>query len=573
MNNLENIHFSQMPNIGMPRSRIPLKQGIKGSCNFGKLVPLDAVPVVPGDDFAKIVAKGVIRMSQPIVPIMDDIEANLYAFFVPYRLLWANFENWFTTGNSNTLEGSPIDLNPSTANAQLPNWSICYNGVTSGCIAEHFGKPLFTADTSKGNYGKVNVMKEKAYYRCWSDWFIPRQLVTSTPNNATSSDLGTYVVGSTTTTVKPNSDLLPVCKSFDYFTAATLSPQYASGSVMVPIGSSAPIVANGTTMHQGGKLILSNTINPSVSGGTDYIYNVSNVLKGSATSTASGLKLTNQSSTLSGNYAEYNNWVADLSAAAGATINSLREAFAVQKYCERSNYGNRFFEAIVAHFATTSPDARLQRAEYFGHARFLINVDQVVSTAGYDVGVSQQVGAPGAISITGFKHSLGSKGFVEPGVVVILMSTRQVHHTYSQGVLREDSKLTKFEFYSPEFANLGDQSTKIKELFLAGTTADDNVFGYQEHWAEDRYRPARVCGLLNPNAANSLDFWTMADKYSSAPNLNANFIFENRDNIKRCLTTGNTGPDFIYDIEIDYVADRPMPVYTIPGLIDHFGTR
>ena len=569
MNNLENVHFSSMPNISIPRSRIPLKQGVKGSCNFGTLVPVDAVPVYPGDDFAKIIAKGVIRMSQPIVPIMDDIECNMYAFFVPYRLLWSNFEDWYTTGHYNKKQGDPVQLTSNDPYDKVPNVSLFNGGVATGSIANHFGKPLVTPDATKTAYGKVNVFKERAYFRIWSDWFIPRQLVTASPDTSSSgSIIGQYVIGTSTTLVYPNSNLLPVCKSFDYFTAATISPQYSSGAVAIPLGTTAPVIAGNSLHSMGTNYIKFNNAN-SVSGSYPLYATMATTGTG-PTYLKAGTTATSGASTT---YITNSNLEADLSQASAATINALRQAFAVQKYCERSNYGNRFFEAIVSHFGVTSPDARLQRSEYFGHAKFLVNVDQVVSTAGYSVGSSQLVGAPGAISITGFKHSLGSKGFVEPGVVVILMSTRQVHHTYSQGIMREDSKLTKFEWFSPEFANLGDQDVKMKELFLAGSTTDETAFGYQEHWGEDRYRPARVCGLLDPNATGALDYWTLADKYASAPNLNANFIFENRDNIKRCLTTGTSGPDFIYDLEIDYVADRPMPVYTIPGLIDHFGTR
>lgn len=568
MNNLENVHFSSMPNISISRSRIPLKQSLKGSFNFGKLVPLDALPVYPGDDFAKIIAKGVIRMSQPIVPIMDDIECNLYAFFVPYRLLWNNFEDWYTTGNYNKKQGDPIQLGTNPPYDRVPNISLFTTGNTSGSIANYFGKPVVNQDSTKTAYGIVNVFKERAYFTIWSDWFIPRQLVTSVPDkSSTGGTLGQYVIGTSTTQVFPSSALLPVCKSFDYFTAATLSPQYSSGAVTIPLGTTAPVVA-GNSIHSMGNYIKFNNIN-SASGS----YPLFSTMSSSGTGPTYLKVGTSPTSGVTTNFVQNTNLEVDLSQASAATINALREAFAVQKYCERSNYGNRFFEAIVAHFGVTSPDARLQRSEYFGHAKFLINVDQVVSTAGYAVGASQQVGAPGAISITGFKHSLGSKGFVEPGLVVMLMSTRQVHHTYSQGIMREDSKLTKFEWFSPEFANLGDQATLSKELYLGGNSNDEDVFGYQEHWAEDRYRPARVCGLLDPNVTGSLDYWTLADKFSARPNLNANFIFENRDNLSRCLTTASTGPDFIYDIEIDYVADRPMPVYTIPGLIDHFGTR
>ena len=185
MNNLENIRFSSMPNISIPRSRIPLRQSVKGSFDFGKLVPIDAVPVYPGDDMAGIIAKGVIRMSQPIVPIMDDIECNLYAFFVPYRLLWSNFEDWYTTGNYNKKQGDPVQLTPNDPYDKVPNYSLFTAGCSVGSINNYFGKPLTTIDNSKSAYGKVNSFKERAYFRIWSDWFIPRQIVTAVPDTST----------------------------------------------------------------------------------------------------------------------------------------------------------------------------------------------------------------------------------------------------------------------------------------------------------------------------------------------------------------------------------------------------
>lgn len=555
------IHFSKMPNVSIPRSRLKLIQPVKMSFDFGKLVPIDALPVMPGDDLAKIELKGVIRMSQPIVPIMDDIEANFYAFFVPSRILWDNFENWFTTGDKTKTQGSPVQLSPTTANAQLPYLSA-YAGIAETSIAHYFGKPVVAYDGAKASsgYGAFNVMKERAYFKIWTDWFIPSQVVTAVPDVSNSGTyIGSYVTGGVTTNVSATSNLLPVCKSFDYFTAGTISPQYATGNVTIPLGTSAPLV----------KISDSKDFQTPSSATAAAVYFKTNSNDGQFYTGQLG----NTSAANNNIHINEKNFYVDLQNATAATINSLREAFAVQKYCERSNYGNRFFEAIISHYGTSSPDARLQRAEYIGHYSCLINVDQIVSTAGYNVGTSQEVGAPGAISVTGFRCHLGSKGFVEPGYVVILMSTRQKYHTYSQGILREDSKLTKWEFYSPEFAFLGDQEIKNKEIFLQGTSTDNLPFAYQEHWAEDRYRSPRAVGKLNPNVSGALDYWTLADKFASLPALGSTFLFENRDNIARCLATAATGPDFIGDFRLEYIEDTTKPVYSIPGLIDHFGTH
>lgn len=547
--------FSMAPNIGVPTSRIPMALKHVGSMMFGKLVPLDALPVIPGDHIRTDI-RGIIRMSTPIAPIMDDVECSVYSMYVPSRLLFDKFEEWYTTGNSSGVNGGPISLGNFT---DLPSYSV-YEGIQVGSIADYLGKPITSTDSTKINlgFGKVNALKERAYFKCWMDWFIPQQLVTASLNNSggAGSRCGTYVAGGATTNVYVNqtAGLLPICKNFDYFTAATLSPQYATAAVQIPLGTEAPVMIknNGSSIIQfNDQEVFSNFGINAGDKAQAYVNNAG---------TGAGVTSTN---TL----------VADLSQAAAATVNALREAFAVQKYCERANFGNRFFEVLKAHYGVTSPDARLQRAENIGHASFLINTDEVVSTAGYQAGTSTEVGQPGAISRTGFRYYLGHKSFVEPGYLMTLISTRQKYHTYKQGIMREDSKLTKFEFYSPEFANLGDQVIKNKEIFLQGTATDEDVFGYQEHWAEDRYRPARSSGLLNVNASGALDYWTLGDKFSALPSLSAAFIFENRDNLKRVLTTGNSGPDFIFDIIIDYTADREMPVHVIPGLIDHFGTH
>jgi hypothetical protein len=347
-----------------------------------------------------------------------------------------------------------------------------------------------------------------------------------------------------------NADPAKCCKQWDMFTAATTAPQYGA-AVSLPLGTYAPVHFQndnpGASMNLGSQLELGVTLPPA-----GYVDNL--IVRDNNTGTVGPL-----------------NVLADLSQATAAKINDIRYAFQLQKYLERANFGSRFFEVLAVHYGVTSPDSRLQRPEYLGGKTAPIVVRTVLSQAGYDAGTNQKVGQPGASSITYIDISgLFSKGFVEPGYVYIMLSTNH-ERLYSQGLMREDTKADRFEFYSPEFANLGDQAILNKEIMVTGDASDEQVFGYQGHWDEYRYRKNRVSGLLNPAAPNSLNYWTLAENFSSRPSLSESFIVENRDAISRCLVSGATGPDYIGDFFIQYAATRELPLYNIPGLIDHFG--
>ena len=244
-------------------------------------------------------------------------------------------------------------------------------------------------------------------------------------------------------------------------------------------------------------------------------------------------------------------------------------AFQLQKYLERANYGSRFFEVLAVHYGVTSPDARLQRPEYLGGYHFRINVDQVLNATGKTDTDQTQLGQKGAVSVTADRHFGFEKAFTEPGYIYILAYTKQ-DRSYSDMVLREDIKTNRFEFYSPEFANIGDQ--EVLRFELSGKATTDDVFGYQEAWAEYRFRPNRVSGDLNPGITGSQPYWTLADDYATVPQLGSYWITEDRTNVARALATGSNGPDFLCDWYYEDYAARLMPVYSIPGLIDHVGS-
>ena len=537
------MNASSMPQVAIPRSRWIQEFNHSFSMKHGELIPVDCFEVLPGDDFT--VKKNVyeIIMSQPIKPIMGNIKVKVCAFFIPMRLIYNETEQFF--GANKTSAG------PQTGTFTIPSRSLYRDGVLTGSVSHYLGKPLVNADSSKFNYGIVSILKEKAYWLTWSEWYRAQQLQAPFVLNNTNT-FGSSTIGSISGTYLSFASYpAKVCKQVDMFTAATLSPQYGA-AVELPLGSYAPVAFMNLDTGTGV--------------GTSSV--LSAITPKSAIAPNGGigaLEASFDSNTVTGDL------IADLSQATAAKINDIRYAFALQKYLERANYGSRFFEVLAVHYGVTSPDARLQRPEYLGGKSAPIVIRSVLSTAGYNAGTTQQVGQLGAASITAVDASgLFSKGFVEPGYVMILMSTNH-ERSYSQGLLQEDTKFTRFEFYTPEMANLGDQEIKNKHLMLTGDNTDDQTFGYQGHWDEYRNRRNRVSGLMDPNASGAFTYWTLAEKFTTRPSLSASFIEENRDDISRCLVSGSTGPDYIVDAYFQYQCTREMPMYAIPGLLDHFG--
>ena len=530
-------HFARMPGITYPRSKFKMPFKHNTSFEHGKLVPIDCFPVIPGDTFS-LKLSSLIRMSTPIAPIMDDITCHIQAFFVPMRLVWEYTEEFF--GENKTGAG------PQTTAYHIPYAALSSTGtgasgqVAISSLSHYLGKPVCNLNVG------ASVLKERGYYLIWNEWFRAQQVqapcIIDKRGNGYPSSIGT--LGGAALTF--NTGLLSVNKDFDYFTTATIQPQYGP-SVTLPLGTYAPLaIQNEGT----GNILSGDTISPILSFGSATPGNTAVGLVGTTPNSVGSI-------------------VADLSSATAATINSIRYAFAVQKYLERCNFGTRYFEILKAHYGVTSPDARLQRPELLGETRFNININQVTSVAGYAAGVTTEVGETGAVSVTTNKSSLFTKGFVEFGFVYVMLSTVQ-DQSYSQGLMREDFLFDRFDFYSPEFANLGDQEIKNKEIMVTGTN-DEDTFGFQEHWAELRYRPNRNSGLLDPAVSGSLDYWTLGNNFSSRPSLGSTFLTESRDNLTRALKTGATGPDYIASFYFDYTATREIPLYSIPGLVDHVG--
>ena len=533
--------FSVMPSVSISRSRFNRKSQHKTSFNLGQIIPIYCDEVLPGDTRTFDMAT-LVRMSTPIAPIMDNIYMDIYAFFVPNRIVWDHWKEFM--GENNVSAGIPSNT-----------YSIPYVGVYSNptidtdSYGDYFGLPVGVGVLAQN---KVSALPFRGLAKIYNRWFRNENVIA--PLAVQTGDTNEVLVGGLSGSnqfVTTSSYVLKASKLPDYFTKCLPYAQKGT-AVSIPLGATAPVtakVSNGTTMGGTGNLQTSLgtvALNPSTQ---NFVFN--------------GVDSTNQPVSGTGQL------IADLSSATAATINELRYAFQLQKLLEKDAlYGTRYWEILAAHFGVTAPDASLQDPEYLGGQRVNINIDQVLSTAGYANTSSTTVGAPGANSVSGWKGSLFTKSFVEHGYIIICAVARH-DQTYCQGINRMWTRQGRYDFYFPVFANLGAQDVKLKEIYAAGTSADDNVFGYQEAWAEYRYKPSIATGLLNPNAANSLDYWTLSNKFAAAPTLGQTFMEQGRDNIKRALVTGNTGPDFIADFYFQDVAVRPMPVYSIPGLIDH----
>lgn len=555
MNRNVESHFSQLPKADIQRSRFDRSSSVKTTFNVGDVVPFYVDEVLPGDTF-DIKTSKVVRMQSLVTPIMDNIYLDTYFFFVPNRLVW---EHWQEFNGENT-QSAWIP----TTEYQVPQLTAPSGGWSIGTIADYMGIPTGVSNLS------VNAMPFRAYALIMNDWFRDENL--SDPLNVpvndvtqTGSNGDDYV-----TDVALGGLPFRAAKYHDYFTSCLPAPQKGP-DVLLPLGGDAPLktvdvhsvplpnfpvpgLAFGNQFKSGDEYGLGTIgsfyMNPMTGGSPD----------GTFSPTFTGT---------SGFGMVPLNLVADLSQATAATINQLRLAFQVQKLYERdARGGTRYIEILKSHFGVTSPDSRLQRPEYLGGNRIPININQVLQTS--QTSDQSPQGNPVGQSLTTDTHRDFIKSFVEHGFVIGVMVARY-DHTYQQGLERFWSRRDRFDYYWPVFAHIGEQAVKNREIYAQGTAADDEVFGYQEAWADYRYKPNRVSGEMRSSAPLSLDVWHLADDYESQPFLSDEWIRENKSTVDRVLAvSSNNSAQLFCDIYVNNRTTRPMPVYSIPGLIDHF---
>lgn len=580
----KNNRFSQIPNSPIQRSVFDRSHDYKTTFDSGYLIPFFVDEVLPGDTF-KLRVNAFVRMNTLIAPFMDNVFMDTFFFFVPTRLVWDNWQRF--CGEQKNPGDSTDFLIPSLSGT---------NTFTNGTIFDYMGLPtgvpLNPANTP------INALPFRAYNLIYNEWFRDENLIDSIPVLTTD---GPDPIS--------NYTLRKRAKRHDYFTSALPWPQKGP-SVEVGLTGNAPIVGfdeqhrwnitNRTDFSQlpHGWALGSSSTNPSfnnqyigghfagsighgnvlrgwqsgngsvVSGYSPITYQIDEgqstgltsltgrVLPASFYNFADGLVLP------TGSFTPY----ADLSGVSAITINDLRQAFQIQKFYEKwARGGSRYTETLRVMFNVISPDARLQRPEYLGGTHSRVNVVPTAQTSSTD-SVSPQSNLS-AFGVLGDSAHGFNKSFVEHGYVIGIVCLR-ADITYQQGLNRMWSRRQLFDFYWPTLAHLGEQVVYNKEIYAQGTADDNGVFGYQERYAEYRYKPSMITGKLRSTDAQTLDVWHLAQKFDALPKLNQDFIEENPP-INRVIAVQNE-PQFFADFWFDLKTSRPMPVYSVPGLVDHF---
>lgn len=541
-------HFAYNPtNIDISRSSFDMSRSVKTTFNVGDLVPLcPPIEILPGDTFQIDMSK-VVRLQTLLTPMMDNLYFDVYWFFVPNRLVWTHWKNF---------------MGENTASAWLPSttYSVPQTHITasggwqSGTIADYFGIPIGVTDLY------VNSLPFRGYALIANEWF--RSEVVGDPVPYYTSDTNTTGSnGSNLSDIQCGGKPYKANKFFDYFTGALPSPQKGP-DVKIPLIEDNGI-NNGyvpvntfpaTHFNQGTGVPITGFIG---SGTTKYNLDGTNASGGAAKFDASA------------SYAfSPNNLWANIRSFA-TTINELRLAFQVQKLYEKdARGGTRYIEVLKSHFGVTSPDSRLQRPEYLGGNRIPLNINQVIQQSG-DAN-NTYLGDLGANSLTVDNHSDFTHSFTEHGFLFCLGVVRY-DHTYQQGLEQTWTRKDRFDYYWPVFANIGEQPVYKREIYCTGVSSnDDSVFGYQEAWASYRYLPNIVTGEMRSAASASLDSWHLADDYNASPTLSESWLREDKSNVDRVLAVSSSVSNQVFgDFYFKIKATRCMPVYSIPGLIDH----
>lgn len=548
MNRNSEQHYNQVPHAEIRRAKFKRDFNLLTTINEGDLVPIYCDEVLPADTF-KIKLQSLVRMATPLYPVMDNCYMDIYFFFVPCRLLWKHFVNMMGQ-NDNTMWAEEEEYTTPKTKAPKGGWEV-------GTVADYFGIP-----TGVGGI-EVNSMPFRAYAKIWNEWFRDENSQQTTMYNT--GDQTTWGKNSTNsmnsaeyiTDGDKGGYPLKVCKYKDYFTSCLPSPLKAAEPVNIPMTGNAAV----KPYKEQELKTLTNTnawmFNPNENEATQNTQGKMYGFLGSGDGMMTSIGI--------GDSQQQVYWGADLGSVSATTINELRNAIAIQHIFERdARTGTRYKEILKGAWGVTSPDARLDRSEYIGGYRMPINVNQVIQTSSTDTTSPQ--GNTGAYSMTTLSRDMCTYSATEHGYVIGLAAVR-VDHSYQQGLSRMWTRDTRFSYYDPMLANLGEQAVLNQEIYAQGNAEDKEVFGYQEAWADYRYRTNMVTCEMRSTYAQTLDAWHYGDKYTETPRLQSGWISEGEENINRTLAVQSSNShQFICNFYFDQTWTRPMPIYSVPGL-------
>lgn len=569
MNRNNERHFLQIPEMHASRTRFNRDQTILTTFDAGKLIPFFVDEVLPGDTF-QVDTTAIIRMSTPKYPVMDDAFIDFYYFYTPDRILWDNFKHFM-----GEVEETPWMPTKAYAVPQIKiNGTDAKPAPDERSILDYMGVP-----TKIKKPFTINALPIRAYVKIWNEFFRDENVDNAAVLKSDDEDVTYNFEAETSETLEKDlqnavlgGNLLPVNKYHDYFTSCLPYPQRGP-EVALPMQGNAPV-----------RTFIDSTLTKEAKGyGTmtgrkDRAWTYGRMVTDSENArTLEGYpqqetgyyfwasETAGQPDYDKGNYSKQAYMGADLSAITAATINNLRQAVAVQQYYEAlSRGGSRYREQVQALWDVTISDKTVQIPEYLGGGRYQVNVNQIIQTSGQQNENGTPIGETGAVSVTPIRESSFTKSFEEHGFVIGVACVRH-NRSYQQGLERFWSRKDRLDYYVPQFANLGEQPVKKKEIMLTGNATDEETFGYQEAWADYRMKPNRVSGLMRSNASGTLDFWHYADIYSTVPTLSQEWMAEGKAEIARTLIVQNE-PQFFGAVRIANKTTRRMPLYSVPGL-------